>query len=308
MYTVSPEYQSYGNFSNLITFSHIRYQELLRGNLVIESTGISYTGISVFFEGAVSLQLSAKNVGIFEAFYNSIKPVQLINASLELRKSGKLTSGRVMIPFELPLKANPGQKLYESYHGVFINIQYLLRIEVHRSTFSKDLSAKTEIFIEALGGNAENKPIFLMQNPFAISPKSLANFASPELIPDFLIEGEIDSLNCEISQPFSGKLLVKNMPIPIKTIELQLIRVETCGCAEGFATDPTEIQNIQIADGDVVRNFEIPIHMMFPRLFTCPTLKTDNFRIEFEVNIVIILTDRNVISQNFPITLYRRVV
>lgn len=57
MYTVSPEYQSYGNFSNLITFSHIRYQELLRGNLVIESTGISYTGISVFFEGAVRYAL-----------------------------------------------------------------------------------------------------------------------------------------------------------------------------------------------------------------------------------------------------------
>lgn len=41
----------------------------------------------------------------------------------------------------------------------------------------------------------------------------------------------------------------------------------------------TEIQNIQIGDGDVPHNIEIPIYMVFPRLFTCPTLITSNFKI-----------------------------
>ena len=41
----------------------------------------------------------------------------------------------------------------------------------------------------------------------------------------------------------------------------------------------TEIQNIQVADGDVCRGMEIPLYMVFPRLFTCPTLFTDNFKI-----------------------------
>jgi len=41
----------------------------------------------------------------------------------------------------------------------------------------------------------------------------------------------------------------------------------------------TEIQNIQIADGDICRNLPIPIYMIFPRLFTCPTLHTNNFKI-----------------------------
>ncbi len=41
----------------------------------------------------------------------------------------------------------------------------------------------------------------------------------------------------------------------------------------------TEIQNIQIADGDVARDLAIPMHMIFPRLFTCPTLVTDNFKV-----------------------------
>ena len=41
----------------------------------------------------------------------------------------------------------------------------------------------------------------------------------------------------------------------------------------------TEIQNIQIGDGDVARNIEIPVIMLFPRTFTCPTLITTNFKI-----------------------------
>ena len=37
-----------------------------------------------------NLQLSAKSVGVFEAFYNSLKPIQLVNYSLEIAKPGKL--------------------------------------------------------------------------------------------------------------------------------------------------------------------------------------------------------------------------
>lgn len=117
------------------------------------------------------------------------------------------------------------------------------------------------------------------------------------------------------------QLIVRRSESPIKSIELQLVRVETCGCLEGYAKDrefgtarrlffvlchlyfwlarpdlewrtlhssfqcsdlpltATEIQNIQIADGDVTRDIAIPMHMIFPRLFTCPTLITDNFKV-----------------------------
>lgn len=51
------------------------------------------------------------------------------------------------------------------------------------------------------------------------------------------------------------------------------------GCAEGYARDATEIQNIQIAEGDVCHGLSIPIYMVFPRLFTCPTLETTNFKV-----------------------------
>ena len=87
--------------------------------------------------------------------------MQLVNVTVELRKPGKLPpglyihiyiclcvcvhvwnhyslsqsnlkvgdswlhsiAGRTEIPFEIPLKGRPDVPLYETYHGVFVNIQ-----------------------------------------------------------------------------------------------------------------------------------------------------------------------------------------
>ena len=98
-------------------------------------------------------------------------------------------------------------------------------------------------------------------------------------MPDFAVEGKLHTSICSITKPFTGEIVLKMSEAAIKSIELQLVRVETCGCLEGYAKDATEIQNIQIAEGDVCRNVSIPLYMIFPRLFTCPTLATDNFKV-----------------------------
>lgn len=45
--------------------------------------------------------------------------------------------------------------------------------------------------------------------------------------------------------------------------------------AEGQAREATEIQNLQIGEGDVMRGMSIPLYMIFPRIFTCPTSISD---------------------------------
>ena len=42
------------------------------------------------------MQLSAKSVGIFEAFYNSVKPINVINIPIEVQKSGKFSKGLIL--------------------------------------------------------------------------------------------------------------------------------------------------------------------------------------------------------------------
>jgi len=43
----------------------------------------------------------------------------------------------------------------------------------------------------------------------------------------------------------------------------------------------TEIQNIQLGDGNVIRDLTIPIYMVFPRLFTCATTIAKTFKVCF---------------------------
>lgn len=49
-------------------------QEVLAGVVVIQSKSeLQHQGITLATEGMVNMQLSAKSVGVFEAFYNSLK-------------------------------------------------------------------------------------------------------------------------------------------------------------------------------------------------------------------------------------------
>ena len=68
----------------------------------------------------------------------------------------------------------------------------------------------------------------------------------------------------------------------------------------------TEIQNLQICDGDVARGLTIPIYMIFPRLFTCPSVSARTFKIQFELNVVVMFKDGYVFSQNIPIVIVRK--
>lgn len=60
---------------NLILVLYISIsQEVVAGVVVIQSkSDIQHQGVTLTMDGTVNLQLSAKSVGLFEAFYNSLK-------------------------------------------------------------------------------------------------------------------------------------------------------------------------------------------------------------------------------------------
>lgn len=277
--------------------------DTVKGVVVITTKSeMTYNSINLTMDGVVKLQLSAKSVGRFEAFYNSLKPIQLVHQQLELAKGGKIPSGVTEIPFELPLRAKPGKTMYETYHGVFVNVQYTLMVELKRAFLSKDLQKETEFVVEYREQEQKGE-----ENPvqFTITPQSIENVKDRENIPNFLVRGTLATDKCCITKPFTGEVIVEHSSAPIRSLEIQLVRVETCGCAEGYSRDATEIQNIQIGEGDVCRGMAIPVYMIFPRLFTCPTLQTSNFKIEFEINVITIFKDNRLVQENFPIRLTR---
>ncbi|XP_022656021.1 Down syndrome critical region protein 3 homolog isoform X2 [Varroa jacobsoni] len=251
------------------------------------------------------MELSPKSVGLLEALVSSVRPIPLSFCTIDVLKPGKLPAGCNRFPFEFPLRSlKANRPLFETYHGVFINIQYFIKAELRRSKlYSKTIMRSQELMLEYKLESAEranNRPVNIN-----ISPESLQNVFDRSKVPSFSIHGRIDSTQCRITHPLTGVICVEHCDTKIRSIELQLIRVETCGCAEGYSRDATEIQNVQIGEGDVCRGVNLPLHMVFPRLFTCPTLVTSNFKIEFEVNVVIVFEDNHLITENYPIKLTR---
>ncbi|KAM9610176.1 LOW QUALITY PROTEIN: vacuolar protein sorting-associated protein 26C-like [Trichechus inunguis] len=160
---------------------------------------------------------------------------------------------------------------YLYYHGVFVNIQ------------------------------PQKGKLTPSSVDFIITPGTLQNVKERGLLINFLLEDI--STNCVITQPLAGELVAEHSESAIKSIELQLVPMETCGCAQGYARDITEIQNIQIAHGDVRRSLSVPIHI-FPRLFTS-ALETTTFKVESEVSIIVLLHADILITENFPLKLCR---
>lgn len=169
----------------------------------------------------------------------------------------------------------------------------MLKCDMKRHMLTKDIQELLEFYIEY--DNRQNneqvpiqfdirpQPIIFTLNPDSIETLDRSYPNKREHIPKFQISGQLDSYVCKISEPFAGEFMIDYCDAKIRSIELQLVRVETCGNlnspGKDFTRDATEIQNIQIGDGDIERGVKIPIYMIFPRLFTCPTLKTGNFRI-----------------------------
>jgi hypothetical protein len=124
-------------------------QDTVEGAVVVSSKGkMSHNGIKLVIEGNVQLQLSAKSVGLFEAFYNSVKPIQSLFYSIELVKPGKFEDGDTELPFEFKLEPLLGQSLFETYHGVFVNIQYMIRADMPRPLLAKNLQKSIEFIVE----------------------------------------------------------------------------------------------------------------------------------------------------------------
>jgi len=282
--------------------------EKVEGVVVVQSKGsLSHNGIKLAVEGTVTLQLSARSIGLFEAFYSSLKPVEILKYDIEITPPGKVPDGITQFPFEFTLRPYGDKVLYDTYHGVYVNIQYMITADMPRGMMAKNLKKSKEFIVEVEADADFKKQITETTFNFKVSPDSLQNVkdASKRKIPDFLFEGKLNATQCNVTRPFSGELTITRCAVDIKSIELQLVRVESCTYMEGEAREATEIQNIQIADGNVVRGLAIPIYMVFPRLFTCATTVSKQFKVEFEVNLIILFADNHMVTENFPIKLFR---
>jgi len=77
------------------------------------------------------------------------------------------------------------------------------------------------------------------------------------------------------------------------------------GNSEGFSKSSSEIKKIEICHGNIPKGVLLPIHIIFPRLFTCKSVKTKTFKIEFEVKMIVYFESGHKATKSIPLILCR---
>jgi len=168
--------------------------------------------------------------------------------SFSLSKPGnKLPSGTTEIPFVFKLQGSGAKMLYETYHGVFINIQYFLKVEMKRGLLAKDVEKSCEFIVEYSVSNLNiirrcgaiiHKPLFIIfyymyvfkpkdgekacPKPvdFVIAPETVHKLKSKYTVPNFKITGKLNSLICSISNPFTGEVCICSTNLTFIRVDL----------------------------------------------------------------------------------------
>ena len=213
--------------------------------------------------------------------------------------------------FKFPLNSDSCEgnfsSIYESYKGAKISVQYEIYAEALSS--GKQFISNKKTIIVMVPGQGIN-PEFgrkRVSYQFTLTPDKIAAVKiDKNAMPNFLIECYLENINCCIDKPFNGFCTIKECSTEIKSIELQFLRNEKILNPE-FQTnaETSEIQNLQIGDGDVIRNLEIPVFMIFPRNFCCANLTTKDVELSFEMNLIIVLVNGVIIMENYPVNLWR---
>jgi hypothetical protein len=212
------------------------------------------------------------------------------------------------IYFKFPLIPESNDNYYESYHGVVISIIYELSCNLQVINSNENYNSdkvKININVPGMGIN-NNFGCKLVPYYFNLNNKNMENNQlQNKSLPDFNIECFINNINCNFDKPFDGYIIIHNCNVEIKSIELQFLRHEETVINNVNINETSEIQNLQIGDGDVNKNIEIPLFMIFPKTFSCATLNNNKIKISFEMNVMVVLVDGVIIMDNFPVNLWR---
>ena len=285
--------------------------ETVTGVVQVETTGASnHNGVVLEVTGLLQVQPSVRGLASFEPFFPQLTPITMMKHTFTLAKKGeKLPAGGVELPFSFKLEPTPDAdgSLVETYNGVFVKSSYEAVATVTQ-TFSKVVSEASAILVICPGqsvflrDHADPKDLGLYN--FLLNESMIKN-SRKSSAPKFTLKGAISLVN-DVDVPLRGWLSLDACENTVTSVELQLIRVESAAAALGTESkEATEIQNIQIGEGDVPRNTKLPIYMFFPRWFTCPTIRSSHIRVDFECNLVLTFADKMQLTHNFPLVLFR---
>ncbi|KAH7823783.1 Down syndrome critical region protein 3-like protein A (DSCR3A) [Monocercomonoides exilis] len=271
---------------------------VIEGTITFVNTGSSFPFVNLYltFEGILTLSKQGELTP-----YTPNERVEIVKIVREVPTEKVVSFGTTVIQFSLPLEMNETFHYYDTYHGFLIKIDYTITCDFIPHGSSKPIRKGLDVIICNYTADIIDPKEYIFNMTSDKLQKPGETYSSDP--PFFQFSGKVSSRVCNIIEPFSGELLLIKCSQPVRSIDLRLVRLETVSSCSKF--EVTEIETLQIADGDVEPNLSLPLHMIFPKLLTCINMKNELCCIDFEVHVIITFADLSVVSESIPLLFYR---
>eukprot|EP01016_Furgasonia_blochmanni_P037458 TRINITY_DN4417_c0_g1_i6.p1 TRINITY_DN4417_c0_g1~~TRINITY_DN4417_c0_g1_i6.p1 ORF type:complete len:314 (-),score=77.31 TRINITY_DN4417_c0_g1_i6:308-1249(-) len=257
-------------------------------------------------DGIITTHQSSKPNKELDAVLKEVGQAVIFKHEIDLVQDKFILPDKSEFPFKIALTPGEGEVLLESYIGVFLSITYEIKVEMKNQAGSiAKAAANFYVFVPEFGRQAFRNKV-VTPTPVNFTLESPQTEVGNKKISPFKVTGRLESTVLSINDEVTGEFTLENCESDIRSIEIQLVRVESIVGKSAKFLQATEIQNLQVADGNISKGVVVPIYMTLPKYFSCPSVHHKEYRVDFEVNVILILTEGFKITKNVPITIIRQ--
>ncbi|OII71730.1 vacuolar protein sorting targeting protein 26 [Cryptosporidium ubiquitum] len=234
-------------------------------------------------------------IGQIDVIYDQSSSYDFFSITKDLEPSGSLFETK-----QYKWKFNAVDKPYETYYGTNIQLRYFVRLTVLRA-YASNIVKEVDFVVQNLNNNI----------PSSISEK---NKIQDGIKMEVGVEGclhielEYDKSSYHLKDVVIGKVYFSIVRLKIKYMEIDIIRLETCGSGPNAITETEVLSKFEIMDGAPAKQETIPLRMYLCGCDLTPTYKNlqNKLSVRYFLNLIIVDEEDRRYFKRQEITLWRK--
>ncbi|OII76359.1 vacuolar protein sorting 26 [Cryptosporidium andersoni] len=236
-------------------------------------------------------------IGQIDVIYDRTSSYDFFSITKDLEPSGSLYETK-----QYKWKFNMVDKPYETYHGTNIQLRYFVRLTVLRS-YASNIVKEVDFVVQNVSSDPKNIPN-------SLTTKSGDDGIKMEVGVEgcLHIELEYEKSTYHLKDVVIGKVYFSIVRLKIKYMEIDVIRLETCGSGTSAITETEVLSKFEIMDGAPVKQEFIPLRMYLSGFDLTPTYKNiqNKLSVRYFLNLVIVDEEDRRYFKRQEVTLWRK--
>jgi hypothetical protein len=165
----------------------------------------------------------------------------------------------------------------------------------------RTLSASAEVAVKCPAPATRAKP-----RPHRLRlTRDLAPAELARLLPRVDVCVDLPDVEWDVDADLRGTVLVRQSEGELEAVNLQLVRFEQVAWDEEDIWEESEVQTVQLCQGNVPAMRVVPFSVSFPRFVCAPTVARPEFAVTYALRALLVLRSGHVISDAVAVVLRR---